>query len=147
MSRPLMLVLLTLVATPVMAQGSKREPIVPKGMSASATLTPGIRVGDVVYSSGQLGLKRESPDTTIGGQTTQSLENIKAVFEAAGTNMAHAAKCTVFLVDVKDFGGMNTAYRAFFPDSPPARSTVVVAALVSAAAKVEIECVAAMPVK
>ena len=146
MSRPALLLLFSLAAaSPVLAQGSRREAIVPKGMSASATLTPGIRVGDMVYSSGQLGLKREAPDTTIGGQTTLSLENIKAVFEAAGTDMAHAAKCTVFLVDVKDFGGMNTAYRAFFPDSPPARSTVVVAALVSPAAKVEIECMAAMP--
>lgn len=147
MSRLVLLALLSLVAAPVMAQGSQRVPIVPKGMSVSATLTPGIRVGDVVYSSGQLGLRREAPDTTIQGQTTLSLENVKAVFEAAGTGMAHAAKCTVFLVDVKDFAGMNQSYRAFFPDSPPARSTVVVAALVSPAAKVEIECMAAMPAK
>ncbi len=147
MSRPLIFVLLTLAASPVLAQGSPRQPIIPKGMSASPTLTPGIRVGDVVYSSGQLGLRRELPDTTIQGQTTLSQENVKAVFEAAGTDMAHAAKCTVFLVDVKDFAGMNQSYRTFFPDSPPARSTVVVAALVSAAAKVEIECIAAIPVK
>jgi 2-iminobutanoate/2-iminopropanoate deaminase len=83
----------------------------------------------------------------VGGQTKVALENIKAVFEAAGTSMEQAAKCTVFLIDVKDFGGMNTAYRAFFPTTPPARSTVVVAALVAAGAKVEIECVATMPGK
>ncbi len=147
MSRPLLFALLTLSATPLLAQGSQRQPIVPKGMSVSATLTPGIRVGDVVYSSGQLGMRRDAPDTTIQGQTTVALENIKAVFEAAGTTMAHAAKCTVFLVDVKDFAGMNQSYRAFFPDSPPARSTVVIAALVVPNAKVEIECIAAMPTK
>mgnify|MGYP005837796791 CR=1 FL=1 len=129
------------------AQGSPRQPVVPKGMSVSATLTPGIRIGDVVYSSGQLGLRRENPDTTIQGQTRLALDNIKAVFEAAGTTMAHAAKCTVFLIDVKDFGGMNQAYREYFPDSPPARSTVVVAALVVPNAKVEIECHAVMPGK
>ena len=145
MSRPLLFALLTLSATPLLAQGSQRQPVVPKGMSVSATLTPGIRVGDVVYSSGQLGMRRDAPDATIEGQTTAALENIKAVFEAAGTNMAHAAKCTVFLIDVKDFAGMNQSYRAFFPDSPPARSTIVVAALVVPAAKVEIECLAAMP--
>lgn len=147
MSRPLFFALLTLSATPLLAQGSQRQPVVPKGMSVSATLTPGIRVGDVVYSSGQLGMRRDAPDATIEGQTTVALENIKAVFEAAGTNMAHAAKCTVFLIDVKDFAGMNQSYRAFFPDSPPARSTIVVAALVVPAAKVEIECIAAMPTK
>ena len=147
MSRPLLFALLTLSATPLLAQGSQRQPVVPKGMSVSATLTPGIRVGDVVYSSGQLGMRRDAPDATIEGQTTAALENIKAVFEAAGTNMAHAAKCTVFLIDVKDFAGMNQSYRAFFPDSPPARSTIVVAALVVPAAKVEIECIAAMPTK
>jgi len=143
----LLFALLTLSATPLLAQGSQRQPVVPKGMSVSATLTPGIRVGDVVYSSGQLGMRRDAPDATIEGQTTVALENIKAVFEAAGTNMAHAAKCTVFLIDVKDFAGMNQSYRAFFPDSPPARSTIAVAALVVPAAKVEIECIAAMPTK
>ncbi len=135
------------LAIPAVTQAQARQPIVPAGMSASPTLTPGIRIGDVVYSSGQLGMKRDAPDSTVGGQTTVALESIKAVFEAAGTTMAQAAKCTVFLIDVKDFGGMNTAYRAFFPTTPPARSTVVVAALVVAGAKVEIECVAAMPGK
>jgi 2-iminobutanoate/2-iminopropanoate deaminase len=124
---------------------AQRQPIVPPGMSASPTLTPGIRVGDIVYASGQLGTRRENPDTTIQGQTRIALENTRAVFEAAGTTMDQAIKCTVFLVDVKDFAGMNQAYREFFPANPPARSTVVVAALVVPNAKVEIECLAAMP--
>ena len=68
----------------------------------------------------------------------------KAVVEAGGSTMANVLKCTVFLTDVKDFGGMNSVYSTFFPKEPPARSTVVVAALVSAAAKVEIECIAAV---
>jgi 2-iminobutanoate/2-iminopropanoate deaminase len=99
----------------------------------------------MVYGSGQLGMSRENPDSTIQGQTRLALENIKRVFEQAGTTMANAAKCTVFLTDVKDFGGMNEVYRTFFPSAPPARSTVVVAALVVPNAKVEIECVAVMP--
>jgi 2-iminobutanoate/2-iminopropanoate deaminase len=74
-----------------------------------------------------------------------ALESTKKVFEAAGTTMANAVKCTVFLIDVKDFAGMNSVYREFFPVAPPARSTVVVAALVSQGAKVEIECFAAIP--
>jgi len=124
---------------------AQRQPVVPQGMSASATLTTGIRHGDMIYTSGQLGVSRDAPDSTIQGQTKKSLENVKAVVEAAGSTMANVLKCTVFLVDVKDFAGMNSVYSTFFPKEPPARSTVVVAALVSAAAKVEIECTAAIP--
>ena len=98
-----------------------------------------------MYGSGQLGMSRDNPDTTIQGQTRVALENIKRVFEQAGTTMAMAVKCTVFLLDVKDFGGMNETYRTFWPTSPPARSTVAVAGLVVPNAKVEIECVAVMP--
>jgi 2-iminobutanoate/2-iminopropanoate deaminase len=123
---------------------AQRTTIVPTGMSASATLTPGIRVGDIVYTSGQLGTARDAPDSTIQTQTKKAMENVKAVVEAGGSTMANVLKCTVFLTDVKDFGGMNSVYSTFFPKEPPARSTVVVAALVSAAAKVEIECIAAV---
>jgi 2-iminobutanoate/2-iminopropanoate deaminase len=146
MLRPFIaVVILAFVAPVAVAQSSNRVPVIPPGQSASATLTPGIRVGDIVYASGQLGTRRTDPDTTVQGQTRIALENTKAVFEAAGTSMANAIKCTVFLIDVADFQGMNQAYREFFPDSPPARSTVVVKALVVAGAKVEIECLAVMP--
>jgi len=124
---------------------AQRQPVVPPGMAASATLTPGIRHGDVIYTSGQLGISRDAPDSTIQGQTKKALENVKAVVEAAGSTMSNVLKCTVFLVDVKDFAGMNSVYSQFFPKEPPARSTVVVAALVSAAAKIEVECIAAAP--
>lgn len=130
-----------LVAAPSTG-AAQRQSIVPTGQSASATLTPGIRIGDVLYVSGQLGVVRDAPDSTIQGQTKKALENVKAVVEAGGSTMANVAKCTVFLVDVKDFAGMNTVYREFFPKEPPARSTIVVAALVSATARIEIECIA-----
>jgi 2-iminobutanoate/2-iminopropanoate deaminase len=99
----------------------------------------------MLYASGQLGLRRDAPDSTIEGQTRQALENTKAVLEAGGTSMANVVKCTVFLVRASDFAGMNRVYREFFPKDPPARSTVVVAALVVPAAIVEVECMAAMP--
>ena len=123
---------------------AQRTSVIPQGMSASATLSPGIRVGDVVYTSGQLGTSRDPADSTIQTQTKKALENIKAIVEAGGSNMANVIKCTVFLTDVKDFAGMNSVYSTFFPKEPPGRSTVVVAALVSAAAKIEIECMAAV---
>jgi 2-iminobutanoate/2-iminopropanoate deaminase len=123
---------------------AQRQPIVPQGQSATATLTPGIKFGDVIYASGQLGTARNDPDTTIQAQTRRSLAKIKAVMEAGGGNMASVLKCTVFLADIKDFAGMNSAYSEAFPKEPPARSTVVVAALVSPGAKVEIECTGAV---
>src|SRR4051812_46858776 len=102
--------LLCATAAAVPAQGTGRIPVTPSGMAISATLSPGIRIGDMVYVSGQLPSKpgtREPLDSTIQGQTKQALENVKAVVEAAGTTMANVVKCTVFLVDVKDFAGMN----------------------------------------
>jgi 2-iminobutanoate/2-iminopropanoate deaminase len=121
---------------------AQKQPVVPAGQTASATLTPAIRSGDVIYVSGQLGVSREAPDSTIEGQTKRALENVQRVVEAGGGSMATVLKCTVFLIDAKDFAGMNTVYRQAFPTEPPARSTVVVAALVSPAARVEIECIA-----
>jgi 2-iminobutanoate/2-iminopropanoate deaminase len=121
---------------------AQKQVIVPQGQQASATLSPGTRAGDIIYTSGQLGVSRTDPDSSIVGQTKRSLESVQKVVEAAGSSMANVLKCTVFLTDVKDFQGMNSAYTQFFPKEPPARSTVVVAALVSAAAKVEIECIA-----
>jgi 2-iminobutanoate/2-iminopropanoate deaminase len=134
-----------LAAAPLSAQAAGgRQTVVGEGQRISATLSPGIRVGNMLWASGQLGT---SPtDTTIAGQTTRSLENTEKVFKAAGTTLAAAAtKCTVFLTDVKDFQGMNAAYTKFFPSNPPARSTVVVAALVVPNAKVEIECQGVIP--
>jgi 2-iminobutanoate/2-iminopropanoate deaminase len=109
-----------------------------------ATLSGAIRVGDMLYLSGQLPGSRESPmDSTIQGQTKQALDKVKGIVEAAGAKMENVVKCTVFLASGADYQGMNQAYRAFWPKDPPARSTVVVAALVSPGAKLEIECMAA----
>jgi 2-iminobutanoate/2-iminopropanoate deaminase len=108
-----------------------------------ATLSGAIRVGDMLYLSGQLPGSRESPmDSTIQGQTKQALEKVKALVEGAGAKMENVVKCTVFLASGADYQGMNQAYREFWPKEPPARSTVVVAALVSPGAKLEVECMA-----
>lgn len=143
MVRLLTIALLAVCATlPLGAQSAPaREPI----GTPSRTLTPAIRVGHMVYASGQLGMRRNEADNSIGAQTRAALENTKRVFEQAGTTMENAVRCTVFLVDVADFQAMNAAYSAFWPNSPPARSTVVVKALVVPGALVEIECMAVMP--
>ncbi len=141
------LALSLVLASSASAQIAPRAQVIPEGQRASATLSPGIRYGDVIYASGQLGTSRDNPNATIQDETRRALESTKRVFEAAGTTMAQTIKCTVFLVNVADFRGMNEAYAEFFPDSPPARSTVVIAALVVPNAKVEIECMAAIPPK
>ncbi len=135
--------LVALVAIPALAQAQQREAI---GRS-TATLTQAIRVGNMVYASGALPTGGANADTTIQGQTRSALGNIKTTLELAGTTMQNAVKCTVFLIEGSDFRGMNEAYAEFWPVAPPARSTVVVKALVAPNAKLEIECIAVMPVK
>ena len=134
-------VAVALSATALVAQA--REPL---GQS-SPTLTPAIRVGSLVFASGQLPTRGANADTTIQGQTKSTLENVKRVLEMAGTTMENAVKCTVFLIEGSDFQGMNQAYREFWPSAPPARSTVIVKALVVPGAKLEIECIAVMPAR
>ena len=120
---------------------AQRQVVIPQGQNASATLSPAVRIGDLLYLSGQLPARG---DSTIEGQTKSALEKMNPILAAAGTSSANIVKCTVFLVDIKDFQGMNKAYAEFFPKEPPARSTVVVAALVTPGAKLEVECIAAL---
>jgi 2-iminobutanoate/2-iminopropanoate deaminase len=69
------------------------------------------------------------------------MENIKAVLEHAGSSMERVVKCTVFLVDMDDYGAVNEVYATFFPKDPPARSAMAGSGL-AFDAKVEIECIA-----
>ena len=144
MSRLIRAAALCLIATPLFGQTVAKTVITPEGQRPNPNLSAGIRLGDMLYASGQLGLANPA-DTTIEGQTRLALENTKKVLTAGGTSMENVVKCTVFLTRQSDFQRMNAVYREFFPKDPPARSTVVVAALVSQAALVEIECLAAMP--
>ena len=103
-----------------------------------------VRVGNMLYLSGQIGNvpgTRQLADTGIAGQTRQALENIKGVLASAGSSLDRAVKCTVFLADIKDYAAMNTVYATYFPKDPPARSTVAGSGL-ALGARVEIECLA-----
>jgi 2-iminobutanoate/2-iminopropanoate deaminase len=109
-----------------------------------------IRIGNTVYTSGQVALDPATGDLVAGGieaQTTRVLENLKAVLGAAGLDFAHVVKTTVFLKDMADFAAMNSLYARYFAPNgivAPARSTVQVAALPKNAL-VEIECIAITP--
>ena len=85
-----------------------------------------------VYTAGQIPLipgTKNLAEGDIQVQTRQVLENLKAVLEGAGTNLANAVKTTVFLKSMDDFARMNEVYAQYFTDNPPARSTVEVARL------------------
>ncbi len=115
--------------------------------AAIGPYSQGIRAGDWVFCSGQLGLDPTTGQLaaeTVEGQTRRALQNLAAVLAAAGTDLAHVVKTTVFLTDMEHFKAMNAVYAEFFGEAPPARSTVAVKAL-PLGALVEIEAVAVRP--
>jgi 2-iminobutanoate/2-iminopropanoate deaminase len=109
-----------------------------------APYSPGIRVGELIFVAGQIGLDVTTGALVPGGveaETSQALHNMENVLEAAGATLENVVKTTVFLRDMKDFGQVNAIYAQFFTDKPPARSAFQVAALPLGAA-VEIEAIA-----
>ena len=108
-----------------------------------APYSQAIRNGDLVFVSGQLGLK--PGDTAISGsiqdQTEQVFANLKAILEEAGSGLDRLVKTTVFLTDLGNFQEMNEVYARHVGDERPARSTVEISALPSGAL-VEIEAIA-----
>ena len=104
-----------------------------KAPAAIGPYSQGIAIDGLVFTSGQLGLDPATGDFAPGGveaQTRQSLTNIKAVLEEAGTGMDKIIKTTVFLKDMNDFTAMNAVYAEFFGEGGcPARSAVQVAKL------------------
>ena len=78
---------------------------------------------------------------TIQEQTTRTLENMKAILEAAGSSLDKVVKCNVYLGDINDFAAMNEVYARYFTAPPPARTTIQAGALPGGIA-VEIECIA-----
>jgi len=100
----------------------------------------------MVFISGQIALDPSTQQMVAGDiarQTERVLENLKGIVEAAGSSLARAVKTTVYLADLADFAAMNEVYARYFPERPPARSTVQVARL-PRDARVEIELIAAL---
>lgn len=103
----------------------------------------GIRSGEFVFCSGQLGLDPISGELADGveAQAERALRNLQSVLDAAGLGFDDVVKTTIFLADMADFAAVNAVYGTFMPDPPPARSTVQVAALPKGG-RVEIEAIA-----
>ena len=103
-----------------------------------------VKTSGFLFLSGQVALDPKTGDligTDVRQQTERVMENIKGILEAAGSNLHHVIKTTVFLKDMNDFPAMNEVYGRYFSAAPPARSTVQVARLPKDAS-VEIEVIA-----
>lgn len=114
--------------------------------SSQVPLTPAVRAGDFVYVSGQVpvGADGQVVGGGVAAETRQVLDNLSACLELAGCGLSDVVKTTVWLRDRDDFAAFNTAYAAFFPENPPARSTAESRLMIDIA--VEIEAIAYKPV-
>ena len=114
------------------------------GPFQGAPYNQAIRIGDLVFVAGQLGISLETGElagASVGEQTEQIMANLSAILEAAGSGLDKLVKTTVFLVDLADFSGMNEVYAQHVGDRPPARCTIGISQLPSGA-RVEIEAIA-----
>lgn len=108
--------------------------------------SPAVRVGDLIYLSGQIGTDASANGGLIAGgieaETRQTMENIKRTLEAVGSSMDKVVKCTIMMADMAEWDRMNVVYREFFAEGRlPARSAFGATAL-ALGARVEIECIA-----
>ena len=103
-----------------------------------------VRVGNMLYLSGQVGNKPGEMNVVPGGigpETRQTMENIKEVLERFGSSMDQVVKCLCMLEDINEWAEMSAEYVKFFPNHKPARSALAGTGL-AIGAKVEIECMA-----
>ena len=118
--------------------------ITASGAAAALPFSSVVRVGDMLYLSGQLGVDPATGKLVPGGigeETRRAMENIKTLVEANGSSMERVVKCTVMLADIKEWGAMNAVYVTFFPSHKPARSAFGTSGLVLGG-RAEIECLA-----
>jgi 2-iminobutanoate/2-iminopropanoate deaminase len=114
----------------------------PKGPYSLAVIHNGI-----LYISGQMPIDAASGSVirgTIEEETRLTLSNIKTIVEEYGCQMADVIKVTCYLLDMSDFDAFNRIYAEYFPDSPPARTTIQVAGL-PAGVKIEIDAIVSIP--
>lgn len=143
---PVFLVVLLAALSPT-AVAQQKVTVRAPGAAAGLPFSSAVRVGDMLYLSGEVGRVPGTTTLVAGGivaETRQTLENIKAVLEYAGSSLRNVVKCTVFLADIAEYQSMNAVYREYFSVDPPARSTVAGSGL-ALGARVEIECTAVVP--
>ena len=129
---------------PAAATAQEKEVIRVPGSLEGLPFSSAVRVGNLLYLSGQIGTlpgSRELAGGGIAAETRQTMENIKQVLEYSGSSLDQVVKCTVFLLNIGDYAAMNEVYASFFENDPPARSTLAASGL-ALGAQVEIECIA-----
>jgi 2-iminobutanoate/2-iminopropanoate deaminase len=122
-----------------------RDVVIPAGVTPGAILSPGIRVGELLWTAGHVGRNAETGQTPddIKEQTRNTLNNLKRVLEAGGSSLANVVKVNIYLVNIKDRPAVNEVYQEFFPKDPPGR-TCFGGAEFDGNVLIEIECVAAV---
>ena len=114
--------------------------------AAAVPLSPAVRAGDFIYVSGQVPIGADGAIAGGGleGQTRQVMQNIRNALQLAGADLADVIKTTVILADARDFAAFNRTYATYFPQNPPARTTLEARLMIDI--KLEIEAVAYKPV-
>jgi 2-iminobutanoate/2-iminopropanoate deaminase len=133
-----------LVFFPATGLAQDKEVIKMPGSLEGLPFSTAVRVGDLLFLSGQIGTlpgTRELASGGVAGETRQTLENIKTVLEFAGSSMDRVVKCTVFLLNIEDYAAVNEVYATYFQVDPPARSAMAASGL-ALGSQVEIECIA-----
>lgn len=138
-----------LVAAPALAA---ERPLVEhlssgKVLGSDLPFSEAVRVGDIVFLSGQIGILPGTRELVKGGlaaEAKQTMENIRATLEGIGLGMNDLVKCTVMLDDMAEWGAFNEVYKTFFDGRYPARSAFGADGL-AIGARVEVECLAAAP--
>ena len=140
----LMFVVLACASTYTLGQTTSGKRRVVKTGPANGIFSPALIKGDLVYTSGQIGVDAQTGQLVDGGfeaQLEQVFKNLAVVLDASGSSIEHVVKATVFLADMNDYNTLNEFYKKQFKGDPPARTTVQVARL-PRDARVEIEVVA-----
>ena len=128
---------------PKSKRAGKRKILTSKVPKPGAPYSQAIVAGDTIYVAGQGAFRADTGQMVSGGieeQTAGTLENIKAILEAAGASMDDVVKVNVYLADLGDFAKMNEVYKRYFKEDYPARATVGVKLL--GTMQIEVECVA-----
>jgi 2-iminobutanoate/2-iminopropanoate deaminase len=136
---------LAAAAQPAPAKGKPEYLSSGKVLPNKLPFSEAVRVGDLVFLSGQIGIAPGTMKVVEGGikgETRQALENIKTTLAAHGYAMDDLVKCTAMLADIGEWGTFNEVYKTFFGDHFPARSAFGASGL-ALNARVEIECIAA----
>lgn len=142
--RILVFVLLAVCTIVGSSRAQEKHVIAAPGAPPGLPFSSAVRVGNLLFLSGQIGVRPGTRELVPGGieaQTRQTMENIKSVLEYAGSSLDRVVKCTIFLADMGDYAAMNAVYATFFPQDPPARSAMGASGLAFNAV-VEIECIA-----